>query len=815
MMKEPLFRPLTGATAVLWLMLGLSGELALAAGTAGTIRGTVLGPDGKPLAGVVVQLRNDISGFKSETTTGRDGSFAFYNIPFNPYELHVEVQGFRPVHQGVDVRTSIPRDIQINVELPAVSESVSVLGEPTAAQLETDVTTSHIDIDKSFIARAPAAVPMRAMEEIVTSTPGFALDENGRYHFQGAHSQSEYVIDGQTISDQTGVTFSNSIDPGIAQSLEVIYGNVPAEFGEKVGAVINMTTKSGLGTPFKGTAIGSYAMFDTYQAGVSLGGGTDRFGAFASLNAAGSSYFTDPVNFDNFNNSGNTQRIFLRLDTASPGFSNALRFSALLGRTDRDVTDTFTQEASGQAQQVKTYDQNYNFGWQNVVSASAVVDVTAFGRLAKFTLYPSAGDTPITADSNRSLDNYGITPSFTWTTGVNEIKVGGVYKRYPIQEFFQFGITDPNNNNPSSPDYNPNLAPYDLTRGGTYFDFSGSRTGTYYAGYAQDTIRWKNLTASIGVRYENNDLPVTDVQWSPRLGLAYYLPSTGSVFRATYSRILYTPEFENILLSSSQAAADIVPPAVMDSRALGGGELSVRSERQNAYTVGLQQALGSKLRLDFDYWWRNTTNAGDQDQFENTGIVFPLAFSSGRYQGWDLRLDLAPTAGFRGFVSAGHVHAIYVPPFTGGLFLDQGALDSITGGPFLIDHDQELQVQLGLYYDVAKTGLWLGTNVRYDSGLVSGVGPADLVGDPDNAFAIPYLNGNHAGTDLDPYRIKARTICDFQVGYDLSKVKLPVSLQFMVLNAFDTKGVYNILSTFGGTHVIPPRRLVGQATVAF
>ena len=345
--------------------------------------------------------------------------------------------------------------------------------------------------------------------------------------------------------------------------------------------------------------------------------------------------------------------------------------------------------------------------------------------------------------------------------------------------------------------------------------FNGHTTNVYYAAYLQDTIRWKNLTANVGLRYENNSIPTTNVQLSPRLGVAYFLPATGTVFRATYSRIMYTPEFENILLSSSQAAADLAPPVVQDSRPLGGGALPVQSERQNAETIGLQQALGSHVRLDFDYWWRNTKNAGDQDQFFNTGIVFPLSFESGRYEGWDLRLDLAPTYGFRGYVSAGHVHALYVPPFTGGLFLDSESVDAITGGPFVIDHDQKLQIQSGLYYDVSKTGLWLGTNVRYDSGLVSGAGYGDLINDPDNAFAIPYIDFNHAGTDLDPYRIKARTIVDFQVGYDLTKVAVPVQLQFMVLNAFDVQGLYNVLSTFGGTHVIPPRRFVGQVQIAF
>src|SRR6185295_14432835 len=105
----------------------------------------------------------------------------------------------------------------------------------------------------------------------------FAKDENGRYHFQGFHSQGQFVIDGQTVSDQTGITFSNSIDPGIAQSLEVIYGNVPAEYGEKIGTVVNLATKSGLSSPFRGDIYGGGARYKTYEGGVSLGGGSKNF----------------------------------------------------------------------------------------------------------------------------------------------------------------------------------------------------------------------------------------------------------------------------------------------------------------------------------------------------------------------------------------------------------------------------------------------------------------------------------------------------------------------------------------------------------
>jgi hypothetical protein len=814
-MSETRFRSLSRLFMIAVFCAAAISGAARAAVSAGSVRGTVTGPDNKPMGGVPLVLRNDITGFTAEARTDKDGHYQFFNVPFNPYELHVEIQGFKPVHQAVDVRSAVPKVVDLTLDLPGVAEAVKVKGEPTAAQLETDTSMSHIDIDKSYIQRAPAAVSSRAMEEILTSTPGFAKDENGRFHFQGAHSQAEFVIDGQTVSDQTGVTFSNSLDPGIAQSLEVIYGNVPAEYGEKIGAVINMVTKSALGSPFKGEVHGGYSRFDTYEGGVTIGSGSEHSGLLGSVTASGSDYFTDPVNFDNLNNTGNSQRAFLRLDSSTSDFSNAFRLSAILGRTARHVSNTFSQEENGQNKPVATYDQNYNLGWQSVLSSSSTFDVTAFGRLTKFTLYPSEGDTPILSESNRSLDNYGAAPSFTWASGIHEIKIGGVYKRFPIYEFFRFGITDPAFNDPASDTYNPNIAAHDLTRGGTPFEFRQSRTGTYYAAYIQDNVRLGNLTANIGLRYDHNNLPATDVQLQPRVGVAYYIPSTGTVFRASYNRVLYTPEYENILLSSSEDAAKIVPPEVQESRALGGGLLIVHSEKQNYWTVGIQQALGNRVRIDGDYWERHTRNAGDQDQFENTGVLFPLAFEKGDYSGWDVRLDVAPVYGFRGFVSAGHTHVIYVPPPAGGLFLDQEAVDAVTGGPFLIDHDQKIQIQSGIFYDIADTGFWLGTNIRYDSGLVSGAAPEDLVGDPDNQFALPYLDAKHDGTDLDPYRVKSRTIVDFSVGADLSRYHIPVSVQAMVLNAFDKKGLYNILSVNGGTHVIPPRRFAFRAQVSF
>jgi hypothetical protein len=785
------------------------------AASAGTVRGKVAGPGGQPMAGVLVQLRNDITGFKQTATSGADGAFVFNNVPFNPYELHADVQGFQATHKAVDVHTAVPVDVTLQLTVVALSESIDVSAEPPAAQLETDNTESHIDIDKSYIAKAPAAVASRAMEQIVTSTPGFAKDENGRFHFQGAHSQSEYVIDGQTISDQTGATFSNSIDPGIAQEIEIIYGNVPAEFGEKIGAVINLTTKSGLGTGApKSEAYVGWSKFATMEAGASVGGGSQTFGYFGSVNASRSDRFLDPVNFDNLHNQGNTQRGFLRLDFQTPDAKSSFRLTTLVGQTQRDVPDTITQGLAGQDQNVRSRDENVSGGWQKILSPFSILEVIAFGRLSKYALHSSANDTPVTATSDRSLNNFGLSPSLTWTNAQNEIKVGGTYKRFPIHEHFTFGLTDPALNDPGADGFNPNLVPFDLTHGGSLFVFDARRSGAYYAGYGQDNIKLRNLTASIGLRYDNNNLPQKESALEPRLGVAWFIPSTKTVLRASYNRVLYTPEYENILLSSSAEAAKLVPPEVQQSRELGGGELLVHSERQNAYDVGLQQAIGSRIRMDADVWKRKSQFAGDQDQFENTGIVFPLAFAKGDFQGWNLRFDLARTAGFRGFFSLGHTRAVYVPPLSGGLFLDQGALDTITGGPFLIDHDQKLQSQGNLLYDVGASGFWLGASVRYDSGLVTDADPQTLLSDPDNAFAAPFVVV-HSGTPLDPNRIRSRTVVDFSLGADLQRYHIPLSLQADLLNATNEKGLYNIESVFGGTHVTPPRMLALRLRYAY
>jgi hypothetical protein len=761
--------------------------LLAAAAWAGQVRGKVVGSGNEPLPGVTVELANDLTGSSQQVVSGADGGFIFYNVPDNPYHLRASLDGFADFHADVQVRGAVP--VETTIQLTAqFSGSTTVIAEKENVEVETDDSSSHTDIDKSLVRRFAAPVASRAFESIVLSAPGFSQDENGRYHFQGGHSQQLLVIDGQPIGDQVGISFSNSLDPGIAEGIEIVTGGIAAEFGEKANGVINLTTRSALGHDGLHGDVGLGAgRFSTLEGSAAAGWGGPRSGLFVDLDASKSDRFLDPVSFDNFHNQGNTRRLFARYDALTAGEADSFRLTGSGGRTDRDVTNLPSQEAAGQDQRVFSEDWNLNLGYQHVAAAGWVLDGQAYSRRNSLRLDGSPGDTPVTARQDRSLANQGGNLSLSKLVEANELKVGVQAKRFPIQESFHFGITDPALNDPSSDDYNPNLAPYDLSRGGTLFNFNSGRTGRYAAGYAQDTARLGNLTIDAGLRYDHNDLFESESLLQPRVGLAWFLPATNTVFRASYDRMLITPEYENILLSSSTAAAALVPPALQGNSQLGSGQLFNVSERHEVW------------------------NVADQDQFFNTGIVFPLNFKGADLSGWNARLDGGPWNGLRGYLSLGHVRALYQNPFVGGLFLDAGALDTLAGGSFVIDHDQDLQEQLGVFWDIPKTGYWLGVTQRYDSGLVTDAGTlADVLASPDTAFAAPYLRFGE-----DPQRIRPRTVWNLSLGARLKQYGFPFEVQLDVLNLFDEKGLYNFQSVFGGTHVIPPRTVAGRLRYVF
>jgi hypothetical protein len=774
----------------------------LLAAASGTVTGRVLDEAGRPVAGARVRLENKVSGYRQAVRSGADGRFALRNIPFNDYHLEVEAPGLMGHHRDLEVRVAVPLELQLSLRAAGAEVVVE-----EHAQLVEEHASTHLNIDQSTIDKIPTASRSRSLENILLATPGFTQDENGRFHMKGSHGQVTYVVDGIPVSDQVQATFSNAMDPGAAESLQVITGGISAEYGGKPVAVVAMTTKSGLGSEgFSGEASLGLARFGTAEAAVTARGGGAAFGYFATATTSRSDRFLDPVNFENLHNRGASHRLHSRFDWLL-GASDTLRFSAGGGRTERDVPNLASQEARGQDQRVRHTDLNLSLAWSHVFDASRSLDAALFYRHASARLDPTrdlapgfAGggpDFPVWARQDRKLDNQGLQIGYTQRFGENSVKAGLQAVRYPLREAFRFAITDPDLvTDPDDP-----LHPYTPAGGGRIFSFDGAMTPTLTSAYVQSEWHLRSFFVAAGLRFDRYAAGgAVSSELQPRLGVSYTVAATGTVLRASYDRLLITPENENLALSLSQAARDLGPYAGTPVPALS-------PELQHSFAYGLEQQVGGKLRFSLEYWEKRAVHAADNEQFMNTGVPFPVAAARGLYRGLNARVDLVPVKGFSAYLSAGKTRAIFQAPLAGGLQLE--APERAPGERFLIDHDQKLAAQLGLRFE--SEGFYAQLVGRHDSGLVAG-DPAEADGDPDLDFGTPFVRLDGEGT----WRIRPRTVWSLALGRDF---KLPggraLQLGADLLNLTDAKGLYNFLSVFGGTHVIPPRTFALRAKLKF
>ncbi len=787
-------------------LLSLAGlTLSLAAGSAwaqasGTVRGVITDPSGAALSGATVRLTNARTGLARQAASDDSGAFELANVPFQTYELEASGAGFAAHRRTVAVRTTVPVTLEIALQIEARLETVDVGVSAHATLIDAEATGTRSELSRATIERMPVQVGARGLEAVLLNFPGFAANANGAIHPRGAHNQMTYVIDGMPISDQFTGSFATSIDPSLVQTIELYTGDVPPEYGAKVSGVANITTRSGFdagGRTFATLELGA-AGFDTASTSAQAGGATGKLGWFGALSAVKSNRFLDTPSLDNLHNGGNAERGFARLDWQATE-KNIFRLNAMAGRSSFQLANLRSQHAAGQQQRRLLRDAAVSLGYVRMLRPAATFESTASYRATIAQLLPSAADTPVTSSLSRHLSTVATFNRLNVIRGRHTLRFGADYQRFPVSENFSFGFTDAAFNQPDSPDFNPNLVPFDFTRGGDWFRFSGKGTGSLATAFAQDKIKLGRWLLNLGARFDRYAFLTKGSQLQPRLGVAYHFEETGTVLRASYNRNYQTPPNENLLLSSSQAASSLAPPDVR--RDLSGGVILIRPQRQNVYEAGLQQRLGSKASLNAVYYHKDSTDLQDNDNFLNTGIIFPTSLAASNVNGFETRLVVPEWRRWSGSLSLTHYHVVVTPPFTGGLFLGSSALDVLSEGPFIIDHDQPLSVS-GLATFRASRNWWTSWQTRYDSGLVSNPSdPAEVALDPDFFDQLPYVN-----LTADPPRVRPRTIIDAAVGYEhYAGDRRDWEVVFQVSNLTNRTALYNFQSVFVGTRVVQPR----------
>jgi hypothetical protein len=400
--------------------------------------------------------------------------------------------------------------------------------------------------------------------------------------------------------------------------------------------------------------------------------------------------------------------------------------------------------------------------------------------------------------------------------------------------------------------FSAGLLPFDLTRNGNLFAFHAASNINQVAFYGQDDITAGNFLFKVGLRVDHYDGLVTKTSPQPRLGIAYNIKKTGTVLRIAYARTFETPFNENLLLSSATGVGGLA------QNVFGANAVPLNPGFRNQFNAGLQQSIGKFLLIDADYFWKYTHNAYDFSTLLNTTITFPIAWHNSKLDGITGRVSTTNLKGFQAYWTFGHTRARYFPPETGGL-VPQGA--PLVAGVFRIDHDQAFQSTVNLRYQRPHNAEWISLVYRYDSGLV-------VSGIPDAGFALSVLSPNQQvsiglacngafatvanplsdcvgpggkqglvtsklltlpqggydnfpsqeNDDHNPDRVKSRNVFNLAIGTDNllhAEGRRRITASVEIENLTDKVALYNFLSTFSGTHFLPPRTVVGKVGFVF
>jgi hypothetical protein len=748
-------------------------------GNAGTVQGIVTDSTGAVIPSATIHLTNGVSGFDRTASTDKLGQFTFNNVPFNPYRISIFANGFAPMSQSIEIRSVVGTSLKLVLQVAGASQTVTV--ESSGDLIEND-PTFHTDVDRDLFLKVPLESQSSTLSSLVTlTTPGVAADSNGLFHGLGDHASNSFSIDGQSITDQQSKIFSNQLPSDSIQSIEVISGAPPAEYGGKTSLVIVATTRSGQGeTKPTGSINASYGSFGSASGGADLSYGGSKWGNFIEADGLNTGRFLDPPEFTVFHDKGNEQNIFDRVDyslTPADSIHVDLNYSRSWFQTPNAFQNLNIQNVvsgntsanpvfgnvgnTDQHSKIETY--NISPTYTRIISNDSVFNLGAFVRRDDYNYYPShnpladLGPATLQTSSiaqNRTLTNSAVHSDYSYAKGINNLKIGAQYGQTFLRENDKVGIVYPvyplsapcmdANGNPlpgysdptqcpggaagQNPNYLPVLAPYDLSRGGSYYKYFGHTDVKELALFIEDQLKLGDWLFNLGLR-EDLYNGLTDAnQTQPRVGIAYNIKPSTTVLRVSYARTLETPFNENLVLSSSGCSNNVLSSLLNCSPGVSG---TLEPGFRNEFHAGFQQAFGKNVVVSGEYIWKYTHNAFDFSILGNTPITFPIDWHNSKIPGYALNTEVPDFHHFSAYFVTSSVAARFFPPQVAGA----GATVGQTGLPFRIDHDEKFNETTHLQYTLPSQkllgGLWGGFNWRYDSGLVAGSTPCYGVTDPN------------------------------------------------------------------------------------
>ena len=756
---------------------------ALCQGNSGELRLKVTDPDNLGVK-ATVQIISTANQYRTNLTTSNQGQLFVQHLPYGIYHLEIRSPGFAGAAETIEIRSSIPTESTIHLILPPVSQSVAVTVANTLINPDQAGAISQIGSDD--IQNRLSSIPGRSVQDLVNSQPGWLYEGNAVLHPRGSEYQTQFVVDGIPLTDNRSPSFGPSIDADDLQSLSVYTAGIPAEYGRKMGGVVEVNTLADAQPGLHGQIVlggGSFGSTGASARGEYLRG-RDTFSA--SAYGAMTDRYLNPVVPQNFSNTGT-------LGNFSAGYERDLTSQDRLRLTVQhelaryDIPNEQVQQAAGQRQTADNIETMGIASYQHTFSSNAIADFRAMFRDNANGFSSNPQSTPIEVFQQNSFSEAYFKGTTTISHGRSEWKFGFESDNTFLNENFRYHITDSGQFGDSTP---------------IDFSFTGNRPDLEQSLFVQDQINLKNWNISVGLRWDRYQLLLNRQAIDPRFSVSRYFPSAGILVHFSYDRVFQTPSFENILLSSSTAVESISPMNFL--------RLPVEPSEGNYYEAGLAKVFYGNIKVDANYFRRLVSNYADDDQIDNTSISFPIAFRKSIIYGAEARVDLPDWRQFSGFLSYSYTVGQAWAPVTGGLFLgDSATAAESLSGHFPDSQDQRNTIRGRLRYQVAQR-FWLAGGIQYDSGL-----PFEFADDPAQALA---QYGQQVFDRLNFAR--GRIYPSFQVnasaGADVYKSDR-VNMRFQV----DGQNLTNVLNVidfgglFSGNAIGPSRSVAMRLTTTF
>jgi outer membrane receptor protein involved in Fe transport len=724
------------------------------------ISGTVTdGLKHSPVRAATVRLEGSLFAMPSETRTDADGRFSFAGLAPRRYTVRVSADDFHA--QSVTV-TLAPREArELDFELAPLAEiREQVTVRARAGSLEAAGSASARTIDAEQLEALPAARRAQLTDAVTPFISSAVAGHDNLVHLRGNELSLNTFVNGVSFFDNPHQLFTPGLPVEVIQSMNVITGGFPAEFGNRFGGVLDIVTRSGFDAAGHGTltlGIGE-RLRDNLSA--SYGGHTRRLGYYFYAQAFETRRFLNTPEPVALHDSGKGARSFLQLDYHASS-RDTLRLVATADGTDFEMPNTTEDELRGRDFFQRNREQTVILSWDRAFSSSSLLSTSLYERFAGARLLPTSDPFSIQAAGTRNDLTLGLKSDYSLFLGPRHaIKAGIDLTLLRLREDFSF--------DPRAQEFE--VAP---------FVFRGRETGGQASAYFQDRLRVsENFSADLGLRYDQYSLATSAHALSPRVNLAYAPGGGRTVLHLSYDRFFSPPPIENLLLSA-RLGFDAQPP---------------RASSSNHFEAGASRTLRERLLLRLTAYWRSDRNSFENTELANVRLFLPTTFARGKAYGIEFSSQLAEIErlGLSGYFGYTAQRAFQTAPASGGFTIEEAPAGTRAPAAF----DQIHTAVGGLNWRERRSGFFASAAFEYGSGT-----PATL---------------RDTGGEERTVRLPGHFVANLYFGVELfRKERRGLGLQFNVENLTDRVFPIAKESEFTPVQYSPPRLLSGSMRVRF